>query len=121
LERTLRPKKERKQASIDLVRAAERILDVVDGIPHGRVATYGQVARRAGLPRRARLVGMILGRLSDPSPVPWHRVVNAGGGISPRAVGQAEQRAMLEREGVAFGPNDRIDLGRFGCPDDGMG
>lgn len=88
---------------------------VAGSIPRGRVATYGQVARLAGLPGRARLVGAILGQLEGPSPIPWHRVVGAGGRISPRAgSGAQEQRIMLEQEGVVFSPLGRIDLARFG-------
>ena len=73
-------------------------------IPAGRVATYGQVARAAGLPRRARLVGYALRLLPDDSPVPWHRVVNARGGISGRGqpAQEHEQRLLLQDEGIAF-------------------
>lgn len=94
---------------------------VVGTIPRGRVATYGEVARMAGLPGRARLVGTILGRLEDPSPIPWHRVVGAGGRIRPRpGSGALEQRVMLEQEGVEFGIRGRIDLGRFGWEVDAL-
>jgi methylated-DNA-protein-cysteine methyltransferase-like protein len=82
----------------------ERIYRVVRRIPRGRVATYGQVARLAGLPGQARLVGYALAALPDGARVPWHRVVNARGGISPRADsgwGDAQQ-ALLEAEGVKF-------------------
>ncbi len=92
----------------------QRILAVVDSIPRGRVATYGQVAREAGLPRRARLVGRVLAGLAVGSSIPWHRVVNAGGGISLRAgEGASFQRRKLSREGVRFGRDGRIDLARF--------
>lgn len=91
-----------------------RILAVVRRIPAGRVATYGQVAALAGLPRHARLVGYALHALPEESRVPWHRVVNAAGKISlRRGVGPALQRALLEREGVAFGPNVTISLARY--------
>lgn len=91
------------------------IYRVVSSIPSGRVATYGQVATLAGLPRRARQVGYALHALPGGSPVPWHRVVNARGEISPRGAGPGhlEQRARLEAEGVAFDPRGRIDLTRF--------
>jgi methylated-DNA-protein-cysteine methyltransferase-like protein len=89
-----------------------RILAVVDSIPRGRVASYGQVAREAGLPRHARLVGRVLAGLSSASALPWHRVVNSAGGISLRP-GAARQRRRLAREGVAFSRSGRIDLARF--------
>jgi methylated-DNA-protein-cysteine methyltransferase-like protein len=96
----------------DLVR--ERVLATVDSIPRGRVASYGDVAREAGLPRRARLVGRILSQLPPRSGLPWHRVVNAQGGLSPRGDGGSvrEQRRRLAREGVRFDARGRVDLAR---------
>lgn len=91
------------------------IYAVVRRIPRGRVATYGQVARLAGRPRGARQVGYALAALDDPG-VPWHRVVNAKGRISPRRRPGADefQRILLEDEGVAFDDDGRICLARFG-------
>lgn len=92
----------------------ERIYTVVRRIPRGRVATYGQVARLAGLPGRARQVGYALAALKSSTAVPWQRVVNAAGAISPRATGGLSQRLLLEREGVQFDPAGRIALDTFG-------
>ena len=79
------------------------ILETVLRIPEGRVATYGQVARAAGLPGRARLVGQSMRGLGTESLVPWHRVVGAGGRISiPWEDGAELQRGLLEDEGVKF-------------------
>ena len=89
---------------------------MVSRIPRGRVATYGQVARLAGAPGHARLVGYALASLRDSSPVPWHRVINARGEISERSDGSpmgAIQRARLRREGVRFDERARISLKRF--------
>jgi methylated-DNA-protein-cysteine methyltransferase-like protein len=92
--------------------ARERILETVMRIPEGRVATYGQVARVAGIPRRARLVGHSLRGLGPDSLVPWHRVVAAGGRISiPSTEGARLQRELLRLEGVGF-RGDRVDLDR---------
>ncbi len=93
-----------------------RIHAVVRRIPRGRVASYGQVARVAGLASHARLVGYAMAALQGGTSVPWHRVVNAQGRVSPRAMRGADslQRALLEREGVRFDASDRIDLTRFG-------
>lgn len=95
--------------------AYSRIYSVVRRIPRGRVATYGQVALLAGLPRHARQVGYALHLLPDGSEVPWHRVVNAGGRISLHSgpTLRAIQRHLLECEGVAFGEDGRLDLSRF--------
>jgi methylated-DNA-protein-cysteine methyltransferase-like protein len=80
------------------------------------VATYGQVAMLAGLPGRARLVGYAMAALPGTAAVPWHRVVNAKGQISPRAgggPGETVQRLRLERERVRFDARGRIGLARF--------
>jgi len=94
----------------------DRIHATVMSIPAGRVATYGQVAEEAGLPRRARLVGTALRHLTEDSGVPWHRVVNARGQISdrPRPDAVVEQRILLEDEGVVFTTSGRIELRKFG-------
>jgi methylated-DNA-protein-cysteine methyltransferase-like protein len=94
----------------------QRVHDTVRRIPSGRVATYGQVAAVAGLPGRALFVGFALAALPDGTDVPWHRVVNARGEISPRAGDRASekiQRLILESEGVPFDGRGRIDLDRF--------
>ena len=76
--------------------------DIVCHIPAGTVATYGQVARLAGMPRCARTVGYAMAANRDPS-VPCHRVVDRFGGT---------QRALLEAEGVVFTPEGAVDLAR---------
>lgn len=92
----------------------QRIWEAVAGIPAGCVLNYGEVARRAGLPGKARLVGRALGRAPRRMALPWHRVVNAQGKISfPDGSDKgARQRRLLEDEGVEF-EDDAIDLERF--------
>jgi methylated-DNA-protein-cysteine methyltransferase related protein len=92
------------------------IYAVVRRIPRGRVATYGQVAAFAGRPGRARQVGYAMHALPEGSGVPWQRVINASGRISfhPDSMEHAVQRALLESEGVAFGPGGAVSLKRFG-------
>lgn len=87
---------------------------VVRRIPRGRVATYGQVARLAGLGPHARQVGYALSALQLGSSVPWHRVINAQGAVSRRTRPGAElsQRMLLEREGHRFDPRGRLNLAR---------
>lgn len=101
--------------------AHARLLATVRRIPRGRVASYGQVARLAGMPGHARMAGYALHGCPDPS-VPWHRVINAQGRIPlPEADGQAAfQRALLEAEGVRF-VRGRVDLERFGWKPAGAG
>lgn len=93
-----------------------RIYSVVRRIPRGRVATYGQIAALAGLAGHARQVGYALHALPDGATVPWHRVINAKGEVSPRAEPGWEmaQRRLLEAEGVVFDARGRVALGRFG-------
>ena len=89
----------------------EKVRRTVRAIPPGRVATYGQVAKEAGLGRRARFVGRVMARLPEGSDVPWHRVVRAGGEFA-FAEGSAHyrrQRELLAAEGVVFSGR-RVDL-----------
>ena len=85
---------------------------MVRRIPKGRVATYGQVASLAGLAGHARQVGYALHALPHGTSVPWHRVVNAAGGISTRATpgGELVQRLLLEREGIRLDARGRVPL-----------
>ncbi|MBK6779272.1 MAG: MGMT family protein [Gemmatimonadetes bacterium] len=91
-----------------------RIARVVRRVPRGQVATYGQVARLAGLPRGARQVGYALHALPSGSVVPWHRVINAGGRISlPPEAGGIEQRLRLLAEGITVTEAGRVSLARY--------
>ena len=93
-----------------------RVYRVVRRIPRGQVATYGQVALLAGTPRGARAVGWALRALDErtAASVPWHRVVNAAGGISPRpGVSPEVQRRRLRAEGVRF-RKGQVDMVRHG-------
>jgi len=93
----------------------ERIYEIVKKIPKGRVATYGQVARLAGLGGHARQVGYALNVLPDDQDVPWHRVINARGEISKRSLPVYEQiqKEMLEQEGIKFSTDARVSLRRY--------
>ena len=90
-----------------------RIYKAVSRIPKGRVATYGQIARLAGLRGQARLVGYAMHALPAGTRVPWQRVVNARGEISLPGTSAARQRKLLESEGVRFDARGRIDLDAF--------
>ncbi|HEX5386476.1 MAG TPA: MGMT family protein [Gemmatimonadales bacterium] len=94
--------------------AYARIYAIVRRIPRGRVATYGQVAALARLPGHARQVGYAMHALSRATTVPWHRVINARGEVSCRAMPGAAltQRMLLEREGVQFDGRGRVRLER---------
>lgn len=96
----------------------DRVWAVVREIPPGSVATYGQIAKLAGIVGRsgARQVGYALASLAENSEVPWHRVINAKGGLSPRANPDAVefQQMLLEAEGVGFDHRRCINLRRYG-------
>ena len=96
----------------------ERVYQVVCMIPPGQVATYGQIAEIVSHRRAARTVGWALNGLPEGSSVPWQRVINAQGEISlgRRGGAAAAQRTLLEKEGIVFDENDRIDPARYQWP-----
>ncbi len=93
----------------------KKIYAMVRLIPEGRVATYGQIATLLGYPHHARQVGYALARLKNTSDVPWHRVINAKGRISPRGLDGYDdyQRILLEKENISFNEKGCILLERF--------
>lgn len=86
------------------------VLSVVDEIPYGMVASYGQIASLTGREKNARLVGKILGMSEYYGDYPCHRVVNNAGRTAP---GWTLQRTLLEEEGVEFKQNGCVDMNRF--------
>ena len=96
--------------------AYDRIYAVVRKIPSGKIASYGQIAELAGLHGHARQVGYALHATPDDVEIPWQRVVNAKGEISPRAdpLMEGVQQSLLEAEGITVDPNGRIDFARYG-------
>ena len=86
------------------------VLSVVEEIPAGKVATYGQIARLIGREKNSRLVGKILSISEYYGKYPCHRVVNHVGRLAP---GFWEQKSRLEEEEVAFLPNGNVDLKHF--------
>ncbi len=93
----------------------QRIYQLARQIPAGKVATYGQLARMVG-GCSARMVGYAMSALRDgrDPDVPWQRVINAQGRISLHGIGSAEQRFLLEDEGVVFDDADRVDFSLYG-------
>ena len=83
------------------------ILSVVEEIPEGNVATYGQIAKLIGRDRNARLVGKVLSMAEFYGEYPCHRVVNHAGRLVP---GWREQGELLREEGVHFKDNIHVDL-----------
>ena len=83
------------------------ILSVVEEIPEGKVASYGQIAALIGREKNARLVGKVLSEAGDYGDYPCHRVVKHAGRTAP---GWREQRELLEDEGVEFKANGCVDM-----------
>ena len=83
------------------------ILSVVEEIPAGKVATYGQIAMLIGREKNARLVGKVMSMADFYGSYPCHRVVNAQGRLVP---GWREQQVLLDAEGVSFKGNGYVDL-----------
>lgn len=86
------------------------ILSVVEEIPAGKVASYGQIAKLIGREKNARLVGRVLSQAEHYGDFPCHRVVNHAGRTAP---GWPEQRLLLEAEQVEFQPDGHVNMKRF--------
>ncbi len=93
----------------------QEVYDIVRKIPKGKVATYGQIARMLGQPKRAKIVGWALHKNPYFGEVPCHRVVNRNGEISSGFAfgGMEVQKEMLEAEGITFDEDGKIDLNEF--------
>ena len=99
--------------TVGIMNTYDRIYETVKRIPHGQVATYGQIANLTGLFRKARLVGYALFRVAPDADIPWHRVINAKGEISESPFREGNdylQKALLEAEGISFTSTGKINL-----------
>ncbi|MBL6905344.1 MAG: MGMT family protein [Pseudomonadales bacterium] len=99
----------------------EKIWQIVYQIPRGKVSSYGQVARLAGLPGYARYVGNVMKNLPKDTKLPWHRVANSQGKLSFHQESREyqTQKTRLEAEGVVF-VNGRFSLKKFGWDQDAV-
>ena len=84
--------------------AKEAIFRVLMQVPSGKVVTYGQVAKLAGLGRAARFVGTVLKNLPKDSQIPWHRVINGQGKIAfpEQHPGRRRQESLLIKENITI-------------------
>jgi len=89
------------------------IYSLVFKIPPGHVTTYGQIAREVGC--TARTVGFAMAALPSGSDVPWQRVINSQGKISPRQDGEGNvlQRDLLQSEGIYFDQKGKINMEKY--------
>ena len=94
---------------------APMIFQVIAQIPYGRVASYGQIARLAGIPKHSRLVGYVLKHMDADSSLPWYRVINSQGKISLSKLndqGQNIQDQLLLAEGILV-IGDKVKMKEF--------
>ena len=92
------------------------VIKLIQSIPAGKVASYGQIAIYAGNHRAARQVSRILHSCTQKYNLPWHRVINSQGKISLTNDGYKHQHQLLIKEGIEFGLNTRIDMKKY-CVD----
>ena len=96
---------------------APMIFQVIAQIPYGRVASYGQIARLAGIPKHSRLVGYVLKHMDADSSLPWYRVINSQGKISLSRLndqGQNIQVQLLMSEGILV-IGGKVKMKEFQC------
>ncbi len=92
-----------------------RIIELIRAIPSGKVASYAQIAKMAGLTNGARQVSRILHSCSKKYALPWHRVIRADGSIAlAEGRGAALQRSLLQAEGIAFDASNLVDMSQYG-------
>jgi len=92
------------------------IVEIIKAIPRGRVSSYGDVARAAGIPNGARQTVRVLHSLSEKFSLPWHRVIRSDGSIALReGEGRELQISLLRSEGVEVSPAGKVDMERFSC------
>lgn len=93
-----------------------QVYEFLKTIPKGKVVTYGQIAKHLGNKNLSRVVGNILHNNPDPTNIPCHRVVNCKGMVSDSFAfgGSTAQRSLLEKEGIVFESNGKIDLKKYG-------
>ncbi len=106
--------KTKRQKTVESSSLTYKVKKLIKKIPRGKVATYGQIATCAGNPRATRVVVWILNSSSQKDKLPWHRVINSKGLISLKpGQGYEIQKALLQKEGVEFDGNDKINFDRY--------
>lgn len=93
----------------------ERVYDVVQTIPEGKVMSYKQIAVCIGFPKSARIIGYVMSRTPREMDLPAHRVVKSNGDLAPEHVfgGYNTQKIMLIEEGVGFLKSGRVDMRKY--------
>ncbi|WP_392560351.1 MGMT family protein [Orbus mooreae] len=93
---------------------ANQVYAIIAAIPPGKVVTYGQIAKMAGMPSYVRQVCFILRKLPKESKLPCHRIINGQGRLSVKDETYRRYKLKLIEEGIEFNQNDKIDLKKYG-------
>ncbi|RKS87168.1 O(6)-alkylguanine repair protein YbaZ [Orbus hercynius] len=93
---------------------ADQVYAILAAIPAGKVVTYGQIAKMAGLPSYIRQVCFVLRHLPSDHQFPCHRVINAQGHLSVQGETYQRYKQRLIDEGIEFNHHDKIDLKKYG-------
>jgi methylated-DNA-protein-cysteine methyltransferase-like protein len=94
--------------------STRRIIEALRTVPRGKVSSYRDIARKAGLPNGARQVVRVLHTMAEPHRLPWHRIIRADGTVALEGPGRELQIALLRAEGIRVSKEGRVDLGCFG-------
>jgi len=101
---------------------SQNIIRIIKNIPHGKVLTYGYIAKLAGNPRAARQVSWILHSSTKKYELPWHRVINSQGILALKSVEDKEyQKKLLEHENIVVSDDFKIDLEEYAWKIDSIG
>lgn len=92
----------------------DNVYTIIAAIPKGKVTTYGEIARLAGAPSYVRQVCLVLRQVPKGSSLPCYRIINGQGRISVKSPHYERHKAQLQKEGIVFSDNDKIDLTVFG-------
>ena len=97
-----------------MTEVTHRIIKLIKSIPSGKVSSYGNIARAAGLPNGARQTVRVLHSMSEKYDLPWHRVIRSDGCIALReGAGRELQVELLRAEGVEVSVEGKVDMSRY--------
>jgi len=95
----------------------QRIIEQILAVPKGKVCSYGNIAKKAGLANGARQTVRVLHSMSEKYNLPWHRIVRSNGSIAlPEGAGRELQISLLRSEGVKVSDDGKIDLALYAFP-----
>jgi methylated-DNA-protein-cysteine methyltransferase-like protein len=98
-----------------MTESTRRIIEALRTVPRGKVSSYRDIARAAGLPRGARQVVRVLHSMAEKHCLPWRRIIRADGVIALEPCrGRELQIELLQAEGVKVDKSGRVDMGRYG-------